>query len=287
MALFQQSPDGQFSSNAYCDIGPLEETNMHGLTVVTKCDMRIYRWRPEQSDAKPGVLAGYNLTVDKITLDGSLNSFIPTLDGMTDIQDYRSARGREDYLSDHWLDPGKTTRNAPIPVVLGPLGKDVNDTRTRAMETRQPRLVRKNAPPFQAQTLMGLPVQFPGDYKGKLVLLDFWATWCGPCVAELPNVSAAYEKFSSRGVEFLGVSLDKTDAVEKLGAFCQVHKMAWPEICDGKEWDAEIAKLYSVESIPMSFLVDGDTGRVLLEGDALRGEQLIPALGQALKNKKP
>jgi len=286
MTLYQALDSGGFSTNRHCDIIPTEEKKIGGTTVVTKCDMRIFRWSLGDSKELPKVLYGYIVNVDKVNLDASAPPFVPQMQGMTLIDDYRTARFWEEYVSDHWIDPGETTRHSPLPVVLGPMGKDVNDMRNYVAQPSEPHLVGKNGPVFKAKTITGQTLDFPGDYRGKLVFLDFWATWCGPCVAELPNVTAAYEKFSSRGVEFLGVSLDKKETVPKLGDFCQAHKMAWPEICDGQEWSAAIAKLYSVEAIPMSFLIDGDTGQVLLEGDSLRGDKLIPALEQALKNKK-
>jgi len=285
MRLYKSLDSGGFSAHIYCEVKPMETTNIDGVTVVTKCDMRIFRWRPEQSEAQPKILYGYILSVDTVNLHASTPSFVPKFEGLTMFNDYRTARYWETYVSDHWIDPGETTRHSPLPVVLGPMGKDVNDKKLYVAAARAPRLVGKFAPPFHDRTISGQVVQLPEDYKGKLVFLDFWATWCVPCVEELPNVSAAQQKFGSRGVEFLGVSLDKSDTMGKLGTFCQAHKMPWPEICDGKEWNAGIVKLYSVDSIPMSFLIDGDTGKVLLQGDSLRGDKLMPALEEALKNK--
>ena len=144
----------------------------------------------------------------------------------------------------------------------------------------------KKALPFEATNTAGAAVKFPDDYKGKVVLLDFWATWCGPCVAELPNVSAAYAKFHPQGLEILSVSLDQEDAAAKLAAFTKEHQMPWPEIYDGKYWSAAVAVKYHIDSIPHAFLVDGDTGRIIADGDSLRGRQLAPAIEKALASKQ-
>jgi thiol-disulfide isomerase/thioredoxin len=141
------------------------------------------------------------------------------------------------------------------------------------------------AVPFSANTLGGKSVKFPDDYKGKVVMLDFWATWCGPCVAELPNVLANYSKYHDKGFEILGISLDKENSETKLTSFTTERKMSWPQIYDGKWWQSRIATLYAVESIPFMLLVDGDTGEIL-SGPATRGERLGPAIERALAKKK-
>lgn len=138
--------------------------------------------------------------------------------------------------------------------------------------------------PFTAKTTDGKNLKFPDDYKGKVVMLDFWATWCGPCIAELPNVISNYEKFHAQGFEILGISLDREDFEAKLAAFTKEKKMPWPQIYDGKFWQAEIGKLYGVEGIPFMLIVDGDTGEIL--DSNVRGENLAPAIDRALAKKK-
>lgn len=143
----------------------------------------------------------------------------------------------------------------------------------------------KSALKFSMVDTAGKPVNFPTDFKGKVVLLDFWATWCGPCVKEVPNVVATYEKFHSQGFEIIGISLDREGDLQKLTDFTAKNKMPWQQVFDGKFWNAEIAKLYDVHSIPQMYLIDGTTGKILAEGSAIRGEGLPAAVEKALSGK--
>ncbi len=138
---------------------------------------------------------------------------------------------------------------------------------------------------FKANDTEGKPVNFPADFKGKIVLVDFWATWCGPCMIEMPNVVKAYEKYHASGFEILGISLDNEKSILKMPDVMSKSGMTWRQVADGKGWKAEIAQLYVISSIPATFLIDGTTGKVI--GANLRGEALDAALATALGTKKP
>ena len=114
-------------------------------------------------------------------------------------------------------------------------------------------------PGFNEKDLTGKPLVL-ADYKGKIVLIDFWATWCGPCRGEIPNVVAAYQKYHGQGFEIIGVSLDQDR--QKLLDYTKQMNMTWPQFFDGQGWANKLAAQYGIESIPATFLLDGN-GKII------------------------
>ncbi|HNC44385.1 MAG TPA: TlpA disulfide reductase family protein, partial [Acidobacteriota bacterium] len=135
--------------------------------------------------------------------------------------------------------------------------------------------------PINATDLAGNPVSLD-QFKGKVVLLDFWATWCAPCRAELPNVIAAYTKYQKQGFEVLGISLDNANAQAALTQFIKENKMPWRQIYEGKGWEGTISSQYQIRSIPFTLLLGRD-GRIAAVN--VRGATLEPAIQQALTQK--
>jgi thiol-disulfide isomerase/thioredoxin len=133
-------------------------------------------------------------------------------------------------------------------------------------------------PDFNEKDLAGEPLSI-ARFKGKVVLVDFWATWCGPCRGELPNVLAAYKEYHDKGFEIIGISLDQDEATLK--SFIKEKGMVWPQYFDGKGWGSKLGQKYGIDSIPMTFLLDRE-GKIVAKG--LRGaaldDQLAGMLGK-------
>ena len=114
-------------------------------------------------------------------------------------------------------------------------------------------LINTKPPTIKFTAVDGTKVDL-AQWRGKVVLVDFWATWCPPCRREVPNLVAAYRKFHDKGFEIIGISLDKNK--EQLLAFTKEQDMPWPQYFDGKGWENEISIRFHIEDLPTMWLLD-------------------------------
>lgn len=166
------------------------------------------------------------------------------------------------------------------------LGRKVKQAEKRAQQQKRQKQMEKarsgilekgkEAPELEMQTPNG-GTKALSDLEGKVVLIDFWASWCKPCIKELPELKKVYRKYNDQGFEILGVSLDKrkndwTKAIEK-------HDMNWVHISDLQFWNSAATEKYKINSIPFTVLVDRE-GKVIAKG--LRAHQLEDKLKEVL-----
>ena len=131
-----------------------------------------------------------------------------------------------------------------------------------------------------AVDLDGTPISL-ADYRGKVVLLDFWAVWCGPCLGEIPRIKAVYEKYHDKGFEVIGVSFDEDAAV--LREFIKEKEVPWRQILDAEGFGGAFAKRYGIRSIPAPFLIDRE-GKVI--SVKARGSLLAELVTSEMAGKK-
>lgn len=139
--------------------------------------------------------------------------------------------------------------------------------------------VGETVPDFVGKDLDGKPISF-ADYRGKVVLVDFWAVWCGPCVAEMPNVKRVYNTYKDQGFDILGISLDNNE--KTLREYLKKNEIPWRQTFDGQGWDSTVPSNYGIRGIPTMWVIGKDG--TLLSNNA-RGEKLEKIIVKALQEK--
>ncbi len=163
----------------------------------------------------------------------------------------------------------------PEQLRASPAGKDMAEK----LETAKKTGIGKMAMDFTQNDTLGNPVSL-SSFRGKYVLIDFWASWCGPCRQENPNVVKAFNAYNSKGFTVLGVSLDQPTAKDKWMKAIHDDKLTWTQVSDLKYWKNDVAVQYGIQAIPQNFLIDPQ-GKIV--GKNLRGEALNKKLAELFK----
>jgi len=197
------------------------------------------------------------------TVLGAWNAYANYLTDLGDLEGARAA----------WRGLKAATAATPNAKALASLADE---------ETGNLDLVRREARPFPAGTvdLDGRPVSL-ADYRGRVLLIEFWATWCGPCTAELPTMLSAYERYHDRGFEILGVTIDAGSEVARVRQYVREKQVPW-RITHAPDLRNPVAALWGVRGVPQTILVDRD-GRVVRLG--LRGMALVREIGKLVHGR--
>jgi peroxiredoxin len=135
--------------------------------------------------------------------------------------------------------------------------------------------------PLNTTDLAGIPISFE-EYRGHVVLVDYWATWCHPCRIEMLRLKALYEQYHSQGLEVIGISLDEEAQRERMQEFLKEKAIPWRQICDGQGFRSPLATAYQVGAIPFTLLLGRD-GKIAAVN--ARGDELEEAIRHGLATK--
>jgi peroxiredoxin len=133
------------------------------------------------------------------------------------------------------------------------------------------------APVFEMESLEGTTIRL-SDFRGKITMLDFWASWCAPCRKENPNMVKLYQQFHDQGLEIIGISLDRKK--ERWSNAVKKDNLTWNHVCDYKKWDCPLVEKYAVKGVPFTVLIDRE-GNIIACG--LHGDKLKNKIKQTLE----
>ncbi len=176
------------------------------------------------------------------------------------------------------LFPERIKQTRPAKSAMEFLKKDKSKTKNTGKKGASDVSVGNVAPDFTGFTPEGKPLALK-DIKAKVTIIDFWASWCGPCRRENPNVVRMYDKYHGKGLEIIGVSLDKNGQKDRWIKAIEKDGLTWPQVSNLKGWNEPIAVQYGVRSIPATFILD-ESGKIV--ATKLRGQQLEDKVAELL-----
>ncbi|MXV14456.1 TlpA disulfide reductase family protein [Hufsiella ginkgonis] len=217
---------------------------------------------------RAGVLNKQTADINKSYWESHTNTYIG-------LVAFRSAIGYN--INDEVVQPQFDKFTADIKATE--LGKNISNMIEAARKTK----IGAMAMNFTQNDVNDKPVSL-SDFKGKYVLVDFWASWCGPCRAENPNVVATYNEFKDKNFTVLGVSLDQPGKKEEWLKAIKDDNLNWTQVSDLQYWNNAVAKQWGINAIPASFLID-PAGKII--GKNLRGDELKKKLAEVLAAQAP
>ncbi len=266
------SKDTRLLYEYYADLQPLRE-RMDSLQQLFRSGQRTQEVKKAMKDARKEV---ERMTREFVNAHPNSPAIIPALSSI-------NAKKNVDLLKKSYKNLKKSLDHSPF---LAHLGQKVKQVQAKERQQKQRKKMRKErqkllkkgkeAPDLALKTPKG-NVKPLSELEGKVVLIDFWASWCKPCIKELPKLKEVYKKYNDKGFEIYGVSLDKkkkswTRAIEK-------YNMDWVHVSDLKFWNSAAAQKYKVKSIPFTVLVDRD-GKIIASG--LRAHELEKKLKEVM-----
>jgi peroxiredoxin len=209
--------------------------------------------------------------------DDALARFRDLIEGLDPNEQEEFAASFSDSLAEAAIGAGEFAAARQVyATLLARFGESPNLRQKVQGELKRLDQVGKPAPAFATEDLQGRPVRLAA-YRGRYILVDFWATWCAPCVAELPRLQAAYRAYHDAGFEIIGVSLDESKAA--VVDFVNARKLPWRQVHNAGG-PADIVEAFGVSSIPATYLIDPQGTVIRLD---LRGKALEETLARLIK----